>query len=333
MNYIILSDIVKLGVFNEMPEDAFCGAFNDGLYLGRPGRDIFDALPLLSEKEMGKIANLLANSYPLVPPLDHVGHALCIRLIYGNFDKNGTIRKISDIDLDRWKLASKFLSKFLHYLTLNNNIYGQCIYHEMTAHRLGDMAIVNCDNEILDKSLEHYRKCYYLALECKSYKHIFSSIYWGCEYLNKFNDDRCVDWAIESLELMDKYCPSKRYGYKAKAYAAMNIVYNKDQKRWENVFVFCKNSKQQPINKALKKMKNYVLTSNKDAVLIKKIKDVLYKYDKGIVSKKKCILIIRDILLEFPQNKIHKKINDILNLKHIDEVSLLEIKKYLNQCM
>ena len=239
MNYENFYNLIRTGVFNELPTVPFKGANQDGLYLGRPGIDIYDMLPLLTEYQMDQIANELANSYPSIPPLDHVGYALCMRLVYGKMDKNGAIRNPSNVDLSRWKLADVFLGKLMRYFVINKNIYGQCVYHEMFAHRLADLSIYYChDRIVLNEALESYRLCSALATKCLSYKHIFSSIYWGSEYLNRCGDKRCVDWAIESLQLMDKYCPSKRYGYKAKAYAAMQIIFRMDSKKWRKILKF-----------------------------------------------------------------------------------------------
>ena len=98
---------------------------------------------------------------------------------------------------------------------------------------------------------------------------------------------------------MDKYCPAKRYGYKAKAYAAMKIIYYRNRKKWKKIEKFLSHSQQQPIQKALKKMRSYVLTSDKHAVLTKKINDATRNYNTGKITKEKYtnIEILKSILI------------------------------------
>lgn len=276
MKFKRLKKLVSSGVFNELPPEQYRvdEAFSKGLYAGRPGVDIANALPYLNDKQMNQIAFLMAKGYPKEPPLDHVGYAVCIRYIFGVVEKNGSLR--SDVDSRDWEISNKFLFKFLKCLESDKNYYGQCIYYEMAAHRLGDLAVINNDISLLNKALDHYRKSNYFSLKCSSYKNIFSSIYWGAEYLNKMNDPRSIDWAMESLHLMEQYCPSNRYGYKAKAYAAMKIIYKNDRSKWDEIIDFIRNSKRQPIQKAFKKMRTYILPLNsEELIILKKIKHII----------------------------------------------------------
>ena len=184
---------------------------NGGLYVGSPGKDIYLMLPYLSKIEMKQAASVLAKKFPHKPLKTNVNVAACIRFVYGQWAKQGSLR--SDEDFKRmkkekpnWSLSRDFLRFLRQELKKIGNFYGLTILYEMEAHRLGDEAVLNKNQEKLGEMEDIYRKAIKYADKCNSYKHMFSLYYWASQYFIKFGDvEKSVKYSKKTLSRSLKY--------------------------------------------------------------------------------------------------------------------------------
>lgn len=238
------------------------GAFNGGDYLGRPGKDVFFALPDLTDDQMDKLADVLSDQYPFVAPNNHVGYAGCIRYIYGQFEKQGILRSDEDFERMRkdgveWSLPRKFMLILKNKFEEKKNYYGLCLYYEMEAHRLGDEALLRLDNDELLHMEVYYGKSVKYAEKCNSLKQKFTPYYWACLYFAKIKDhNRGLKYAKMTLERMDKFCPSAKQGYLVKAVDCAKYIKRSHSDKWVKFRIeLAKNTKNDCIRKMLKKVK------------------------------------------------------------------------------
>jgi len=247
-------------VKNKTPRFSF--GFRGGSYLGSPGKDIYCVLADLSDEQKQIVAKKLADCYPKRPPGNHVKWAACIRYIYGCFEKQGCLRSKSDkkrmIDENSdWQTSMHFMDIVANCFKANGNKYGLVLHHEMLAHRFGDRAIIDKDNqnEMLQAMEENYVKSHEMGVAIKSWKHTFTPMYWAaCYFYDVHQLNKSAKFHIKNLKYMEKYCPDAREGYREKAKKSLQQLRKcltpedyKDIKRWMKK---CK-------NKCLVKVKKY----------------------------------------------------------------------------
>ncbi len=237
------------------------GAFNGGDYLGRPGKDIYFALPNLTDGQMDRLADVLSDRYPFVAPNNHVGYAGCIRYIYGQFEKQGILRSDEDFERMRrdgveWSLPRKFMLILKNKFEEKKNYYGLCLYYEMEAHRLGDEALLRLNNDELLNMEVCYEKSNKYAEKCNSLKQKFTPQYWACMYFAKIRDhNRGLKYAKETLKQMEKFCPSAKQGYLVKAIDIAKYLKKSHSAEWNNIrSMYVKTAKNDCIRKMLKKV-------------------------------------------------------------------------------
>lgn len=236
------------------------GAFNGGDYLGRPGKDIFFALPELDEDQFNKVVNELSLRYPYDPPNNHVGYAGCIRYIYGQFEKQGILRSEEDLqrmqgeDID-WDLSRKFMYALRDKFLEQDNYYGLCIYYEMEAHRLGDEAFLNDDQDKGEDMELHYMQSVTFAYKCGSLKQMFTPFFWCFKYYARLGDhNKALDYVLKTLEQMEKHCPSSKQGYLVKAMDCAKYMKKNHRLRWEDILLhYRQTGKNDCIRKMVKK--------------------------------------------------------------------------------
>ena len=230
--------------------------YRGGLYLGAPGKDIYMALPNLSEEEFDDLAKRVASKYPKTPPGDHVKWAAIIRYIYGCFEKQGCLR--SEKDRDRmikedvdWGLCHDFMGRVAHYMKKRDSKYGLVIYYEMLGHRYGDRAIIEESTDHLAPMTKCYKKAQRLALQIKSYKHTFTPFYWGGYYFYEMGEKkRAARYHKKNLEMMERYCPDSREGYREKSKSSMKQLRKSvNKKEWEEIHSWLKTCKNKVIRK------------------------------------------------------------------------------------
>lgn len=236
------------------------GAFNGGNYLGRPGKDIYFALSKLNEDEMNCIIEQLSHRFPHKAPKNHVGYAACIRYLYGQFEKQGILRSQKDLERMQnedinWKLPRKFMFALRDKFIEQKNYYGLCIFYEMEAHRLGDEGFLNNDISKIAEMESCYMESVINAYKCKSLKQMFTPYYWAFRYFARLGKhDRALEYALKTLEQMEKHCPSDKHGYLVKAKDCVKYLRKHHKKRWKKVYVlYKKTSKNVCVRRALKK--------------------------------------------------------------------------------
>ena len=236
------------------------GAFNGGDYLGRPGKDIYFALPKLDEDQFNQVAERLSLQFPHEPPNNHVGYAGCIRYIYGQFEKQGILRSEDDLkrmqgeDID-WDLPRKFMCALKDKFLEQKNFYGLCIYYEMEAHRLGDEAFLNNNNEKREEMEVCYLESVLYAQQCKSLKQLFTPYFWCFKYYARLGDHKkALDYVLKTLEQMEKHCPSSKQGYLVKAMDCSSYLKKHHATEWRKMLIYYReNSKNDCIRKMVKK--------------------------------------------------------------------------------
>lgn len=232
MNFEQITSMLSGGIVGTVKPKTpafFPFGFRGGAYLGAPGKDLYFALPNLSDQEFNQVAKQLAALYPKKPPTNHVKWAACIRYVYGCFEKQGCLR--SDDDKARmveedpdWSLPITFMEEVAKNFALNKQHYGLVIHYEMLAHRWGDRSIIKNNPSDLETMLDLYRKAQELALRIKSWKHTFTPFFWAAGYLGEMNDPRAVDYYKLNLKMMEKYCPDARDGYREKVRTSLRYI-------------------------------------------------------------------------------------------------------------
>ena len=226
------------------------GDLRSGKYIGAPGKEIFKLLPFLSNEQIKSAACLLANSYPNKPPKSHVEWAVCIRYIYGCFEKQGCLR--SEKDKERmirekanWQTSEIFIENMRKEFVNKNNKYGQILIYEMRGHRFGDEAIIYNKPTKLDIMLDNYLAAQKLAVQIKSWKHTFTPFFWAARYFSETKDARAIEYYKKTIDCMNKFCPDGREGYLTKAQIAVNYLKKnmnkKDFQEWSNLLSQCNN--------------------------------------------------------------------------------------------
>jgi len=241
----------------EKVENAFYG----GVYIGSPGKDIYKMLSYLSEDQMKKTVVELCKVFPKNPPGNHVNVAACIRFIYGQFEKNGTLKSENEFkkmkeNKPEWLLSRKFLRLLHEEFIKNNNFYGLSILCEMEGHRLGDESLINKDINKLKEMEEMYIKSVVFADKCKSYKQLFTPYYWAAMYFIKYGDNKnAIKYSRLTIIQAEKYCPDARRSYVEKILNCFECI-SKDKNEWKNFYKKYKNSiKNKCVKKAFKEIK------------------------------------------------------------------------------
>ena len=255
ITYKQLLEIVSWGIFsmdmrgNSVSDNRLCkiekieGAEYGGIYVGSPGRDIYYMLPHMDEEQMKEVAVLLCSKFLKTPPISYANTAACLRFIYGQFGKQGSLRSEKDFKEMKenkidWLLPRKFLKVLEEKLEMSNNYYGLVMLYEMEAHRLGDEAVLNKDLEKLDKMEQMYLKAMIFADKCNSYKHMFSLYYWASQYFKKINDiSKAVEYSrlsiINASEYYGKYFPKGEEYYSKRLSNSFTYVKQNDKKNWD----------------------------------------------------------------------------------------------------
>lgn len=225
------------------------GAFNNGMYQGAPGKDIYLSLDRLSDDEMAKLAIAFSSIFPKEAPSDHVGYAACIRYVYGQFEKQGILRSKNDHKrmlqetkgMDRvrkdWENPRYFLGLVTKILGQQENYYGLSIISEMEGHRCGDEAVLyseldgSPDSDACIAEMERrYLKSVEYAHQCNSYKQMFTPYYWMSMYYVKLkNKEKIVEYAIKTVEEAEKHCPDSRGSYVDKIKDALKALKKVDK--------------------------------------------------------------------------------------------------------
>jgi len=211
------------------------GAFEEGMYLGCPGKDIFFFLKTAQDEQLDIIAKNLSKQIPHTPPNDHVGNAACIRYIYGQFEKNGIFKSNKQEILENkanWETAEKFMDMLEDKFKQVDNCYGLSLVSEMRAHRRGDLAVINKDKSEAIKMEKLYRRSYKNAAKCNSLKHMFTPFYWCSKYFDELgNKEKSIKYAKKCLIEAYKYCPDNRHGYRTKIRTCIRIIQKFDSKK------------------------------------------------------------------------------------------------------
>ncbi len=239
------------------------GAFNGGDYLGRPGKDIYFALPKLSEEQFDKVVEILSLRFPHNPPNNHVGYAGCIRYIYGQFEKQGILRSEEDFkrmqgEFFDWDLPRKFMYALKDKFEEQKNYYGICLFYEMEAHRSGDQAFLNHDEGKRTQMEDYYLKSVEYAYKCNSLKQMFTPYFWCFKYYaqkgSMGDHDKALKYVLKTLEQMEKHCPSPKQGYLVKVMDCAKYMKKNHSNKWKEVLSYYrKNSKNDCIRKMVKK--------------------------------------------------------------------------------
>ena len=161
------------------------------VYVEYPGQDIYFMLPYLTDEQMIEIVELVNIQFPTIPPDSNVDIAAFVRYIYGQSEKNGILRsnRIRDEKPD-WSLPRRFLGLLYSIFKNQNNYYGLTILCEMEAHRLGDEAVLNKDENKLEEMEEMYLKSVKYAHKCKSHKQMFTPYYWAYKYFLEYGNGK-----------------------------------------------------------------------------------------------------------------------------------------------
>jgi hypothetical protein len=235
ITYSQLIEIVSWGIFTRKVVKnqrdvsdltSIDGAMHGGRYIGSPGKDIYLMLPYLSDDQMKETAKKLANKFPKDYPHTNAQYSACIRFIYGQFEKQGSLRSDKDFENMKnskinWELPRKFLNFLRKEFEKDDKFYGLTILYEMEAHRLGDEAVINNDADKLNKMEHTYLKALDYAKKCQSYKHLFSLYYWASQYFMKFGDKKkTIKYSkisiSEAVKYYHKYFPHGEQYYKSR---------------------------------------------------------------------------------------------------------------------
>jgi hypothetical protein len=221
------------------------GAIYDGVYVGSPGRDIYYMLPYLNNKEMREVASLLSGCFLNSPPRTYANIAACLRFIYGQFEKQGSLKsdkyfKKMKENKPVWDLSIKFLKELEEELKIVNNYYGLAMLYEMKAHRLGDEAVLNEDTKKLNEMEQMYLKVIDFADKSNSYKHMFSIYYWASEYFRKFGEtDKAVKYGKLSIKnacrYYRKYFPNGEAYYSKRLSNTFYYIRKYDPDNWKKI--------------------------------------------------------------------------------------------------
>lgn len=244
---------------HKVPKESgvFSWAVNGGDYLGSPGKDIYYALPDLTEEQTKQLVVKHAQQYPTDPPGNHVGNAACIRYIYGQFEKQGALRSEEDYKRMKkrgvdWSLSRQFIDKLHDEFERISNDYGLCLLFEMDAHRLGDESLLYKDNQKLDEMEQSYLAAAEYAHKCNSYKHMFTPYYWASRYFALADkNDKMIMYSRKTLDEADAYCPDARQSYVDKLLGCAKILKNHDRKQWKRLR---KRLDNQSTNRCIRKM-------------------------------------------------------------------------------
>ncbi len=223
------------------------GAYCRGLYSGSPGRDIYLMFPYLTEEQTEELADMVVSKFPTSDPGNHVNVSVFVRYLYGQNEKNGIFhskayfkeRQNQDVDLS---LPRKFVRLLFDRFDESGNFYGLSVLYEMSAHRLGDEAVLHQDLNKLGEMEESYRKSVKYALKCNSYKQMFTPYYWAFEYFRKFGDrEKALSYAYQMIEKASKYCPDRRDGYRRKVGQCLKYIKQSDKNKWISYRKKCQN--------------------------------------------------------------------------------------------
>ncbi len=221
IRYDLLLQMISWGVPSKVPKapGPIDGSFNGGKYLGAPGKDIYQFLPELTDKQMDEVADCLAESWKTKTGA-HVGPAACIRYIYGQYDKQGTLlspEALKDMKKNPpdWTLARKFITILRQKFIEKDKPYGVCIICEMEGHRLGDEALLDHNNpDKLNEMEKVYLESVKYAHICGSMKQTFTPYYWAAMYFIQAGDnERASRYTGLTMEEAEKYCPDSRESY------------------------------------------------------------------------------------------------------------------------
>jgi len=209
------------------------------MYQGAPGKDIYFALSSLSHDQLLSLADVFSDIFPLnQAPSDHVGYAACLRYVYGQFEKQGSLRSKEDFrrmlheELD-WQLPRIFLSMVIDQFIQKGNYYGQSILYEMEAHRLGDEAVLRKQPSNLDAMEQTYLKSVEAAHRCNSYKQMFTPYYWASMYFIRYPvQSKAISFCRITIKEAERHCPDSRGSYVEKLVNCLKYLRSNDPK-WD----------------------------------------------------------------------------------------------------
>lgn len=222
--------------------------YNGGHYRGSPGRDIGYCLPHLSKSQMMELARLFAKKFGKKPPSNHLAHAACIRFVYGQWDKQGSLfndtywyHSLDDVenlglkkdayfyemakDPPNWTLPRSFMKMVMDNFREFGNNYGLAVSLEMEAHRLGDDALLTKSADKIEEMDKAYCDSVFFATKCRSYKHMFSPYYWDARYLMKLGQKQlAIKRSINTINQGIFHCPDRRKSYIEKFYHCAKYI-------------------------------------------------------------------------------------------------------------
>lgn len=226
MTFEELKYICERGVISRkcsLPALSF--AFESGLYLGCPGKDVYYFIEEhAAELEPGtelrnKLVYLISKIIPAKPPSRTVQFTSCFRYMYGCFCKQGIFNRDNRNLLSAkgvyWKLHSSILDEVYTVFKDNNNYYGQVLFLEMSAHRLGDAACTTKDEPIFLECLSRYEEAHKLSCKHKFKKNAFSTLFWAMQYCHKYRMiDKCINYGFRFFGAVNDYCKNTTVGSK-----------------------------------------------------------------------------------------------------------------------
>ena len=281
ITYKELLEIVSWGIFNmnykgtsigdkrlakvkkEAAKNPILNAYCKGLYTGSPGRDIYFMLPYLTNMQMREIAILLNKNFPVSPQKSYTNVAVCIRFIYGQFEKQGVLKSDADLKEMRknkvdWSLSRKVLKMLYEELEKNSNFYGLSILCEINGHRFGDESIINRDKVKLEEMENEYLNAINFARKCGGYKHLFSIYYWAYKYFRKFGETgKAFEYGrlaiIGAGKYYHKYFPNGEQYYSKRLKSCLEYVRENGTGQWNNFYKkYVKTIKSSSLNRKLR---------------------------------------------------------------------------------
>lgn len=200
-----------------------------GIYLGSPGKEIYEILPFLTPGQIEILAERVCSVFTRKKrlPKDHIKWGNFIRYIYGCFGKDGFIRseEIYKKSLDssiNWKISMDFMNIVAAKFEQSNEKYGLMLHNEMLAHRYGDHALQTKNPEDIAKMETCYLTARSIAKDIGSSKHMFSPPYWAARYFYLLGDyEKSKTYYVKALRSMGRYCDSDREGYIYKAQVSL----------------------------------------------------------------------------------------------------------------